>query len=92
MFRNEIKVHSTEYNDQDWQNAIDKYADICERLDEMNLTKDEKLEIDKLKGEVAGYAATSASQQMFDAVESISKEVAAFADGFENTYTQPKNK
>lgn len=92
VLRTDIKNNSHSYTVDDWQNALDRYSEICERLSEIPFNREERLDIDKVKGEIAGYAATSVSQQVVDMAESISEEVGTFANGFENTFTEPKSK
>lgn len=89
-FRTEIKEHSSEYSQADWENAIDKYTNLCQKLDEMPFTDEERMEIEKVKGEIAGYAATAAMQEVSDKVQTIAKEIESFAEGFNNTFKTPK--
>lgn len=89
-FRTEIKNHSASYSSEEWENAIDEYATICQELDKMQFTKEELLEIDKIKGEIAGYAATVATQKVSDEVKSIASEIESFAKGFSNTFKMPE--
>lgn len=89
-FRTEVKQHCSEYSPEDWENAFDKYTAICQRLDEMQFTTEERLEIDKIKGEIAGYAATVAAKEVSDEVKNIVNEIESFADGFSNTFKIPE--
>lgn len=89
-FRKEIKEHCADYSKKDWERAIDEYSNICKKLDEMQFTSEERLEIDKIKGEIAGYAATTAAQEVSDEVHSIANEIESFAKGFSNTFQNPK--
>lgn len=92
VFRTEIKNHGFEYTVDDWENAYDRYSEICHSLDEMSFTDEEQLEIDKIKGEIAGYAASVMAQDVTDRVEQIASEIESFADGFNNTFQTPKSK
>lgn len=89
-FRTEIKEHCAEYSLDEWEDAIERYTSICQKLDEMQFTKEERLEIDKIKGEIAGYAATIASQEITDEVKTITDEIESFVEGFGNTFQLPK--
>lgn len=89
IFRTEIKNHSSEYTQSDWENAFEEYSDICQRLDDMPLSHEERVEIQKIKGEIAGYAATVAAQKTSDRIRAISEEINSFANGFSNTFQIP---
>ena len=89
-FRTEVKNHCADYSEADWENAMNRYSEICERLDKMEFTKEERLEIDKVKGEIAGYAATVAAQQVSDEIQNIASEIESFANGFSKTFQSPK--
>lgn len=89
-FRTEVKNHSSEYSLEEWENALDKYTTICQRVDEMQLTCEERLEIDKIKGEIAGYAATVAAQEVSNEVKTIASEIESFVEGFSNTFKNPE--
>lgn len=91
-FRTEVKDHSADYSPEDWEKAMDKYMTICQELDEMQFTTEERLEIEKIKGEIAGYAATVAAQEVTDEIQNIADEIESFANGFSNTFKEPQNK
>lgn len=90
VFRMELKNNCAYYSERDWENAINKYTEICERIDQMQLTRDERLEIDKVKGEIAGYAATVAAQDVSDCIRDITDEITSFVEGFTNTFELPE--
>lgn len=85
-FRTEIRDHCAEYSEADWENALEEYEDICQRINEMNLSKEETLEVDKIKGEIAGYAAKVTVQQVNTEIQNIVDEIGSFADGFSKTF------
>ena len=89
-FRTEIKDHCSEYTQSDWENAIEKYKNLCHELDNMSFTEEERIEIDKIKGEIAGYAANVAVQEVSDKVHDIVDEIGSFAEGFSKTFNIPK--
>ena len=95
--RTEIKEHSAEYTEAEWRDAYDRYMDICERLDGMDFTEEERMEINKIEGEIAGYAATVFAQGVVDEIQTISDEIndfskkmESFSKGFEETFQEPK--
>ncbi len=89
--RTEIKEHSAEYTPQDWEAAIKKFSEICKKVDETPLTDEERLEADRIKGEIAGYAASVAAQEVASGLQSITEEIGAFAEGFNNAFQVPDN-
>ena len=82
LFRENIQKHGSKYSQMEWEQAIEEYADICKRLDEMPLTDEERMEIDKVKGEIAGHATTIAAQDISDKIQTIANEIESFAEGF----------
>lgn len=89
-FRTEVKEHCAEYTPEDWDSALNRYYEICQRLDEMPLTDEERYEIDKIKGEIAGYAATVAVEDAADEIINAVNEVGSFVEGFSKTFRLPK--
>lgn len=90
--RAEVKEHCAEYTEAEWKNAFNRFLDICEKLDEMSFTEEERMEINKIKGEIAGYTATVAAQEITDEIGNIAAEIESFSKGFDNTFQEPKIK
>ena len=97
--RAEVKDHCAEYTEKEWEDAYDRFMDICERLDGMDFTEEERMEINKIKGEITGYAATVFAQGIADEIQTISEEIydfgkkmESFSKGFEETFQEPKIK
>lgn len=88
--RTEIKENCAYYSQEEWENAIDEYTAICEELNEMQFTTEERLEIDKIAGEIVGYAATVAAQNVTDEIKTITSELEAFSEGFSKTFKKPE--
>lgn len=89
VFRAEIENNHTEYTQSDWKNAANRYLEISMQLEEMNFTNEERLEIDKIKGEIAGYVTTAAAQEVSDRVQNITNEIESFVDGFSKSFQPP---
>jgi uncharacterized Zn finger protein len=79
--RTELKEHSQEYTMEDWENTLDQFNEICERLDSLNLSSEEQTKVNKLKGEIAGYALKSAGKMAGEAIENISEGISSFTEG-----------
>lgn len=85
ILRNEIEEHHSQYIQTEWEDVIARYNEICIRLDDMPLTKEERMEIEKIKGEIAGYTANIIINDTVDKVKKIIDEVVSFSDGFLET-------
>ncbi len=48
-FRIEVKLHSSGCSRKDWENAIDNYAKLCQRLDEFEFSDEERREVDNFQ-------------------------------------------
>lgn len=92
LFREEVKNNSAEYSQADWEIAIAKYAEISQRLDQMQFTEEEYLEIDKIKGEIVGYATSTVAQKVSDRILNIQSEVESFANGFCKAFQLPQKR
>lgn len=89
VFRAELESNCTEYTQSDWENAANRYLEISAQLETMNFTYEERQEIDKIKGEIAGYVATAAAQEVSDRIQNITNEIESFVDGFSKSFQLP---
>lgn len=97
--RAEVKEHCAEYTEAEWEDAYNRYKEICIKLDKMDFTEEEREEINKIEGEIAGYAATVFAQEMMSEMQNIGEEIIdftkkmqSFEEGFNKTYEEPKIK
>ena len=99
--REEVKEHCVEYTEKEWEDTYDRFRDVCERLEGMEFTEEERMEIYKIEGEIAGYAATVFAQGIADEIQIISGEIndfskkmnsfsKGFKERFEETFQEPK--
>lgn len=86
MLRTEIEANHSQYTQAEWEDVIARYNDICVRLDEMPLTKEERMEVEKIKGEIAGYTANIIINDTVNKVQNIIDEVVSFSEGFLETF------
>lgn len=84
--RNEIEAHHSEYSQPEWDEIIGKYDEICMRLDEMPLTKEERMEVEKIKGEIVGYTSKIIIRDAAGKVKDIIDEIVSFTEGFLETF------
>lgn len=89
VFRTELQNNSKGYTQTDWENAANRYLEISMQLETMNFTYEERQEIDKVKGEIAGYVATAAAQEVSDRIQNITNEIESFVDGFSKSFQLP---
>lgn len=89
-FRTELKANCEYYTADDWEDAIEEFAELCKELDKMDLTREERLEVNKVIGEITGCIATVAAQEVSDTMQDISEEIGAFVKGFEDTFESPQ--
>ena len=82
--REELKEHSTEYSKTDWENAMNEYAVVCQELDQMELTDEERKEILRIKGEIVGIATNSMAKQFIENTDELVNSVAIFFEGMED--------
>ena len=88
--RTEIKEHSAEYTEAEWKDAYNRYMELCQKCDEIELTREEQREINKVKGEIAGYAATTFTQKIIDEFCNLDEKIESFTKGFTETFQGPK--
>ena len=86
MLRTAIEANHSQYTQSEWEDAITRYNEICVRLDEMPLTKEERMEVEKIKGEIAGYTANIIINDTVNKVQNIIDEVVSFSEGFLETF------
>ena len=82
--REELKEHSTEYSKTDWENAMNEYAVVCQELDQMELTDEERKEILRIKGEIVGIATNSMVKQFIENTDELVNSFAIFFEGMED--------
>ena len=88
--RTEIKEHSAEYTEAEWRDAYNRYIELCQKCDKIKLTREELREINKIKGEIAGYAATTFTQKVVDEFSNLGEKIESFTKGFTETFQEPK--
>ena len=82
--REDMKKHSAEYSQADWENAMNEYAVICQELDQMELTDEERKEILRIKGEIVGIATNSMAKQFLENTDELVNSFAIFFEGMED--------
>lgn len=78
----ELKVNSTDYTQEDWERAIKKYEKLEEKISRCNFSKQEKKELNRLRGQCAAYMLKAISKQTKRDVEDVMEQFADMAEGF----------
>ena len=81
----DMNLHSANYTDDEWQEAIEKYQNLSDQLQEEELTPAELQRVGQAKGEISGYIAIQAARELGKNVSDALNEAAGFVDGFVNT-------
>lgn len=88
-FRKEVKEHSSEWDENQWNEAFSRLDEIDERLQEMQLSDSQRKEVIKIKVEIIGYIATVAAHEATDGLKNLADDMESFADGFSKTFEMP---
>ena len=78
----ELKVNSTDYTQEDGERAIKKYEKLEEKISRCNFSKQEKKELNRLRGQCAAYMLKAISKQTKRDVEDVMEQFADMAEGF----------
>ncbi len=81
----DMSLHSANYTEEDWTEALDKYQELSEDIEGEDLTPQQLQRLGKVKGEIAGYFANQAGREAGAALRDMLYEAAGFVDGFVNT-------
>jgi len=78
-------LHSTNYTEEEWTEALEKYQELTEDLQGEDLTPEQLQRLGKVKGEISGYITNQAAREAGAALRDALNEAAGFVDGFVNT-------
>ena len=81
----DMSLHSANYTEEEWTEALEKYQEITEELQGEELTPEQLQRLGKVKGEIAGCIAHQAAREAGSALRDALNEAAGFVDGFVNT-------
>lgn len=81
----DMSLHSADYTEEEWEEALQKYEELTDRLQDENLSAAQLQRLGKVKGEIAGYIAKQAAREAGSALRDALNEAAGFVDGFLNT-------
>ena len=87
--RDEVKTHGASYDEGQWNDVIDRYNEIDGKLQQMQFSEKERDEVNRIKGELAGYAASVIAEEATEGLKEFTDGLASFADGFSETFEMP---
>ena len=76
-FTEQLEKKSSDYNEEQWQEAADEFKEICEEVDKYNsdYTKDQKKQIRKMKTKCQGIFAKSTLHDFLKDLKDLSDEI-----------------
>lgn len=78
----DLKVNSSEYTVEDWDNAARKFERLEKRAAHCNFSPKEKKELNRLRGKCAAYMLKSISKQAKEQMEDAIEQFSDMSDGF----------
>lgn len=75
------KKHAS-YDEEDWKEVAEEYANIKEEFEKYEYTKQELKEIGKLKGRLKGYITKKSIKKFSKSVEDFANELGGGIEGF----------
>ena len=85
----ELRDNAQYYTMRDWQNAVDDFKSIRQRLarHERDYTPEEKRHIGELEGQCAKYMAQGAKQRLVNGVRNITSELTGIIEGIRGAFS-----
>lgn len=87
--RDDVKAHGASFDEEQWNDAIERYNEIDEQLQQMQLTEKERDEVYRIKGEIAGCIASVIAEEATEGLKELTEGLDSFADGFSETFKMP---
>lgn len=78
----ELKVSSSDYTEEDWEQAIRKYERLEKKVSRCKFSKQEKKKLNRLRGQCAAYMVKAISKQTKRNVEDAMEQFSDMAEGF----------
>ena len=81
-FAKELKVNSSDYTEEDWNNVVAKYNKLEERASNCNFSQKEKKELNKLRGQCTAYMLKTIYKQTKLQMKDAMEQYLDMAEGF----------
>lgn len=79
---NELKTNSSNYDEEDWKNAIAKFEKIEKKAEKCDFSPKERKEINKLRGQCAAYMLKAITKQATTQIKDAMEGISDMAEGF----------
>lgn len=80
----ELKVNSSDYTEEDWEEIIEKYESLEEAADRCHFSPKEKRELNRLRGQCAAYLFKAMANQTKYQMEDFLEQLSDMAEGFQD--------
>lgn len=81
-FAKELRVNSSNYTAEEWDEAVRKYEKLEETVAQCNFSKKEKKELNRLRGQCAAYMLKTITKQTKLHMEDVMEQFSDMAEGF----------
>ena len=82
----ELKVNSSDYTEEDWEEIIEKYENLEKAADRCNFSRKEKRELNRLRGQCAAYLFKAIANQTKYQMEDYLEQLSDMAEGFQDVF------
>ena len=81
-FAKELKVNSSNYTEDEWNNVIKKYEKLEQKATQCEFSQKEKKELNRLRGQCAAYMLKAIAKQTKSRMEDAMEQFSDMAEGF----------
>ena len=81
-FAKELKVNSSNYTEDEWNNVIKKYEKLEQKATQCEFSQKEKKELNRLRGQCAAYMLKAIAKQTKSHMEDAMEQFSDMAEGF----------
>lgn len=87
-FTEQLEKKSADFNDEQWEKAADEFEEICKEVDKYksDYTKDQKKQINKMKGKCKRIFAKSSLHEFFEDLQDITDEIEGALGGLSDIF------
>lgn len=80
-FSYELRDNSTYYDVEDWKNALDRFAELREKVRKYEYSSEEYRVIGQIEGECASYMVKGAKNGLLDRISKYASELEGLLEG-----------
>ncbi len=82
----ELKVNSSDYTEEDWNNVVTKYKKLEEKASHCEFSPKEKKELNRLRGQCAAYMIKAIYKQTKHQMKDAMEQFSDMAEGFNEAW------